>query len=102
MNKIEITEKDISTLIAIEAYLKDFNRGLKTGRSLYQSLESRKQVFKRMNKSITNESYIDSRFETEIQSEIDKTKLNLDMLNIHLRNYNIEFPDFDILKYIKE
>lgn len=102
MNKIEITEKDISTLIAIEAYLKDFNRGLKTGRSLYQSLESRKQVFKRMNKSITNESYIDSRFETEIQSEIDKTKLNLDMLNMNLRSYNIEFPDFDILKYIKE
>ena len=82
--------------------LKDFNRCLKTSRSLYQSLESRKQVFKRINKSITNESYIDSRFETEIQSEIDKTKLSLDMLNMYLRNYNIEFPDFNILKYIKE
>lgn len=102
MNKIEITEKDILTLIAIEMNLKNFNRCLKASRSLYRSLESRKQVFKRMNKSITNESYIDSRFETEIQSEIDKTKLSLDMLNMHLRNYNIEFPDFDILKYIKE
>src|SRR5574344_2329194 len=100
MNKIEITEKDILTLIAIEMNLKDFNRGLKISRSLYRSLESRKQVFKRINKSITNESYIDSRFETEIQSEIDKTKLYFDTLNMHLRNYNIGLPDFDILKYI--
>ena len=102
MDKIEITEKDISTLISIEMYLKDFNRGLKTSRSLYQSLESRKQVFKRMNKSITNESYIDTRFEAEIRSEIDHTKLSLDMLNMNLRNYNIELPNFDILKYVKE
>ena len=102
MNKIEITEQDILTLIAIEMNLKNFNRCLKTSRSLYRSLESRKQVFKRTNKSITNESYIDSIFETEIQSEIDKTKLYFDTLNMYLRDYNIEFPDFDILKHIKE